>query len=203
MFIGAVLLDSQHTNNITTATHRNLKNWPTNSTKSRPLPPFSTYSLWQTYFISPTVGLEYRMPASQHLSLHSAYHLWFICTTPTSYSMKDPDYAVPFTIHTAQLAKYLQFDSQLHAHRASSQPKTLPIRFTHFSTIWNEGITPGNPHGISTIYIDANEVLADLSPHSVCTTSIFPGLKPHLFLTPVNPCLHCKLILTKSLPPLW
>lgn len=99
------------------------------------------------------------MPQSRRLALLGIAHPSFTCITPTSYLMKDPDYPIHTTIHVGQIAKYIQFDEQLRTYHSTSNFTSIPVRFSEFGTIWNEGTVPGDKWWISTIILSDN-------PHS-------------------------------------
>ena len=109
------------------------------------------------------------MPRSRRLALLGVAHPSFTRITPTSYLMKDPDYPIHTTIHVGQIAEYIQFDEQLRAYHHTSDFTSIPVGFSEFGTIWNEGTVPGDKQRISTIILsdDPRSNSVSLSTHPV------------------------------------
>ena len=131
-------------------------------------------------FITPTIDLEFPMPPKQRTALQSVDHPLFSRLSPTTYLMRDPDYTIGNTIHTGQVALYLQFDEQLRRNRDPTSLRSIPSGYMTFSDTWNDGIAPGDARRMSTIY------LSDDPQDYYVTPSTHPITLRDFYITPAQ-----------------
>ena len=94
--------------------------------------------------------------------------------------MQDPDYSICTTIHVGQLTEYLQFNEELRTSHDPNHFKSIPIGFTEFRNLWNAGVSPGDDHRISTVFLDANP------DHNTINPSYHPVQLRDFHITPTQ-----------------
>ena len=121
------------------------------------------------------------MSATHHPILWGIIHPLFTYISPTNYLMKDMAYLIHTTIHVSQLTKYLNFDKHLRKYGNTAQFNSVPLRFIDFCNTWNTGISPDDPHHVSTVYLADNPNSNQIDP------SNHPLLLQDFHISPTHP----------------
>ena len=71
--------------------------------------------------------------------LDSIQHPNFRRIGRTEYSVTNPNSMYADIIHVGQIAKYLAFDKSLRDRRCLTNAPGIPLGYSHFATVFNDG----------------------------------------------------------------
>ena len=128
----------------------------------------------QPDFTTPNVQL----PMPRYTAPRGINHPCFTRVSVTRYLMRDPDQPLETSLHVGQIAEYLSFDAQVR-HRGSLAGITfMPIGFSDFCAVWNNGVLLHDPRRVCEVFLAENPVdhIVNISGH--------PVTLPDFYITP-------------------
>ena len=133
---------------------------------------FSSFLYSSSTFISITIDLKLSISMPKHCGIN---HPYFTQISTTHYSIQEPGNSLSCTLHIGQIADYLNFDEQLRFHKGLDCLQSMPLGFSKFSTLWNQGAQSMDTRYVSLVYIleDSAEYHIQLPSTPLTITKFF------------------------------